>query len=208
MFERCGVCGAAAQRMRVDPDGMLVCPTHRLCRQCRISHPGPCPEADAAALTVEAVLAVGAVVHRDLAAVGIRLPSPPVRMRALPPPQEGRCLKASGPAQARGCRIDIVPGLGPTRLGWVWAHEHTHALLWLQHAAALSAELEEGVAQMVALVWLTTRPTPTPARVVAAYWANPDPVYGKRMRQVVSAARRHGVPQVLADVAAHGRLPA
>jgi hypothetical protein len=129
-------------------------------------------------------------------------------LTALPNPLEGVCIKVGEPGNpARSCEVRVTTGLGPTRFGWVWAHEHTHAMLWLADTAALSAELEEGVCQLVAMVWLTNCGQPVPQGMLRALWNDPHPVYGQQMRECVRAARRHGVPAVLREITTRGQLP-
>lgn len=119
----------------------------------------------------------------------------------------GVCHKTQvGPTTGmRGARIEILPGLGPTRFGHTVSHELGHALIHLQGRAATPPELEEGVCELIAAVWLTQRATPT--SVLRRIWASPDPVYGGTMRTAVAAARRHTVAAVLHTVLNTGRLP-
>lgn len=140
-------------------------------------------------------------VLQDLHTVGISLPAVPVSLvSSLPGPEDGRCVKLTtrGMMESRTARIEIRSGLGPTRFGHVVAHEHTHALLHLNGGPAPNPGTEEGVCELIAVVWLTRRSTG--AEVLRDIWANTHPAYGGEMRRIVKLARRDGVGTVLERV--------
>lgn len=208
--QSCAVCGRAGRgSYRIDPDGQVVCARHPLCQYCAQTHATSCPELSAGLITTVAqARAAGQQVSQDLARVGVTLPNAPMELTALTPPMEGLCVKVGDQhGNHRSCLVKIASGLGPTRFGWVWAHEHTHALLWLSGAPDMPSALEEGICQLVAMVWLTSRNVPPPSGLLHAAWNDPDPVYGEQMRLCVRTARRRGVPAVMSEIMAHGRLP-
>lgn len=141
----------------------------------------------------------------DLRGLGVSLPTVPLSLvTSMPGPEQGRCLKriAFGARPSRSASIEIRAGLGPTRFGHVVAHEHTHALLHILGGPTVEPALEEGVCELVAVVWLTS--TATSDEVLRGVWDNPDPVYGAQMRRMVALARRDGVATVLDRVLATG----
>lgn len=201
----CGRSGRGEYRRSATDD--LYCAEHPWCRECRVAHrTSVCPELDGAVTAEPDALQKAASVLSDLRELGISLPTVPLTLvNALPGPEQGRCLKltALGKRVGRSARIDIRAGLGPTRFGHVVAHEHTHALVHLNGGPAVEPVIEEGVCELVAVVWLTSKPTSD--EVLRGVWDNPDPVYGEQMRRVVTLARRDGVATVLDRVLRTGR---
>lgn len=206
---QCLVCGRTGPgRYRQAQRGDAFCAHHPWCQHCRQAHlTTPCDEElHAVGSTADALLRV-AELRLDLQQLGVSLPNVPVTVvGAMPGAEDGRCFKATtGLSMQRNARIEVLSGLGPTRFGHVVAHEHTHALLHLAGAPPSPPQVEEGVCELVAVVWLTNRAV-TPQSVLDAVWANPDPVYGDEMRRAVALARRDGVGTVLDRVLQTGRL--
>lgn len=144
-------------------------------------------------------------VLRDLRAIQIDLPKVPLTLvSTMAGPEEGRCFKSfGGSRRTRAARIEIQAGLGPTRFGHVVAHEHTHALLHLHGGPSVDPYVEEGVCELVAVVWLTNHGTRQ--EILNDVWANPHPAYGEQMRRLVRLGRRDGVRRVLDRVLATGQ---
>lgn len=204
----CVLCGRAGQgQYRRSSTDDLYCAEHPWCRECRVAHrTSVCPELHGAVTAEPTALQHAASVLNGLRSLGISLPKVPLTLvPTLPGPEQGRCLKLTALAArpTRSARIEIRAGLGPTRFGHVVAHEHTHALLHLSGGPVVEPALEEGVCELVAVVWLTSRPTS--AEVLRGVWDNPNPVYGEQMRRVVALARRDGVATVLDRVQRTGR---
>jgi Protein DA1 len=225
---RCYLCGADGPGRYVScSTGATFCVEHPWCDECDIAHLRmPCPEQLGRIYRPQAVPALVAGVLAELDALGIRLPRVPVRLvTTLADQQEGTCitmerfhprsdwrtrfgLRRRRPGywrRSRTTEIQIRAGLGPTRFGQVVAHEHTHALLQLRGATPIEPALEEGVCQLVAVVWLTSRGVDP--ELLRRIWHNPDPVYGGEMRRVVAVARRMGVDVTLQSVLTTGMLP-
>jgi hypothetical protein len=141
----------------------------------------------------------------DLRKLQIDLPDVPVTLvPTMPGSEEGRCFKLYNRSRyQRSARIEIQAGLGPTRFGHVVAHEHTHALLHLHGGPKVEPYVEEGVCELVAVVWLTGHGARQ--EVLNDVWANPHPAYGEQMRRLVRMARRDGVRSVLNRVLSTGR---
>lgn len=207
---RCALCGNGRPgSYRRSSTGDVFCSSHPWCVHCRTAHlAAMCDEQQQVVVSDHDARTHTAHVLTDLRALHIGLPDVPVSLVSrMPGPEEGRCLKLfTGPTRSRSAQIEIQTGLGPTRFGHVVAHEHTHALLHLHGGPAVDPPVEEGLCELVAVVWLTNRGT-TPREVLNDLWANPHPAYGQQMRRLVRLARRDGVGVVLDRVLATG-LPA
>lgn len=201
----CGLCGRVPVRGLLTEDGRLYCARHTWCVECETAHRRPCAETVNRIVTDRVAQEQSGTVLRDLHAIGIDLPAVPLSLvPPLPNGEQGRCIKRTVGGQ-RSASIEIQTGLGFTRFGHCVAHEHTHALIHLTGSTQLDPRVEEGVCEMVAMVWLTNRGTSTD--VLRRMWRNPHPAYGTQMREVVRRARRVGVPTVLASVLERGTLP-
>ena len=205
---RCALCGRGGRggSYRRSSIGDYLCSSHPWCVHCRTAHLNmPCDEQRQVIVSEADARTQAAQVLRDLRALQIDLPDVHVSLvPGLPGPEEGRCFKSfSGTARARSARIEILSNLGPTRFGHVVAHEHTHALLHLHGGPAVDALVEEGLCELIAVVWLTNRPTRQ--EVLNDLWANPHPAYGEQMRHLVHLARRDGVRHVLDRLLLTGR---
>lgn len=201
----CELCGRRPIRALLTGDDRLFCAVHPWCQDCATAHFEPCVEATNPVVEQGDAVRQAVIVLGQLAGLGIDLPTVPLSLvSTLPPTQKGRCFKTAA-GGVRSARIEILTGQGPTRFGHCVVHEHVHALLHLEGRTGLDPALEEGVCEMVAMVWLSSRPTSPPLR--RHMWANPDPVYGEQMRRVVGRARQVGVPTLLTSVLQHGALP-
>lgn len=203
---QCAVCGRRGRgSYRRSSTGESFCAAHPWCIHCRTAHVNPsCDEQRQIVVSDRDAATRAAQVLRDLHVVQIDLPNVPLSLvPTMPGPAEGRCLKSFGGTRSRSVRIEIQAGLGPTRFGHVVAHEHTHALLHLQGGPAVDPYVEEGVCELVAVVWLTNQGTRQ--EILNDVWANPHPAYGDQMRRLVRLGRRDGVRLVLERVLATGQ---
>lgn len=204
---QCALCGRGGRgSYRQSSIGESFCASHPWCVHCRSAHlRSSCDEQQQiVVLDQDAKRRVAQVLH-DLRTLQIDLPDVPVSLvPTMPDSEEGRCFKSfSGSARSRSARIEIHDGLGPTRFGHVVAHEHTHALLHLHGGPAVEPHVEEGVCELIAVVWLTSHGTRQ--EVLNDVWANPHPAYGEQMRRLVRLGRRDGVRRVLDRVLATGQ---
>lgn len=204
---QCALCGRSGRgSYRRSSTGESFCASHAWCVHCRTAHLDPsCDEQKQIVVTSHDAKRRVAQVLLDLRALKIELPCVPVSLvPTMPGPEEGRCFKSFSAGQrSRSARIEIQAGLGPTRFGHVVAHEHIHALLHLHGGPAVDPYVEEGLCELVAVVWLTNRGTPQ--EVLNDVWANPHPAYGEQMRALVRLGRRDGVRSVLDRILATGR---
>ncbi|WP_156354354.1 protein DA1 [Gordonia sp. HS-NH1] len=204
---RCALCGRTGQGSYLrSSTGDALCSSHPWCPHCRTAHLTPaCEEQQQIVVSERDAMTRATAVLQDLRGLQIGLPDVPVGLvPGMPGPEEGRCVKSSGgTTRSRSARIEIKSGLGPTRFGHVIAHEHTHALLHLRGGPAVHPYVEEGLCELVAVVWLTNRGTRQ--EVLNDVWANPHPAYGEQMRRLVRLARRHGVHRVLDRVLKTGQ---
>jgi hypothetical protein len=116
-------------------------------------------------------------------------------------------LAATGARTADVVMIQILAGLPATLFGAVVSHELGHA--WLAQNGSRPTEplIEEGFCELVAHASLKPLRTPFAAGLRRQIRDNPDPVYGAGFRQVQSSVRRHGIKNVLANLASTGALP-
>lgn len=203
---RCTLCGKKRPRhFRHSSTGDVFCASHPWCPHCRTAHlDSTCDEQRHLVVSGKDAQIRTAAVLGDLRTLGITLPHVPLSLVArMPGPEEGRCLRAfSGPLRSRSARIEILTGLGPTRFAHVVAHEHTHALVHLHGGPPVDPLVEEGLCELVAVVWLTSQGARQ--EVLNDLWANPHPAYGQQMRRLVRLARRDSVGVLLARVLATG----
>ncbi len=204
---QCAICGRRGHgSYRRSSTGESFCSSHPWCAHCRTAHLNPsCDEQRQIVVAHSDAAARAEQVLRDLHAIKIDLPNVPLRLvPTMPGPEEGRCFKSfGGDTRSRSARIEIQAGLGPTRFGHVVAHEHTHALLHLHGGPSVDPYVEEGVCELVAVVWLTNHGARQ--EILNDVWANPHPAYGEQMRRLVRLGRRYGVRPVLDRVLATGQ---
>jgi hypothetical protein len=207
---RCDLCGSDSGDYFQHESGLVHCTSHPWCETCEISHLQlPCMEHRNRILSTRAARTMASRVLDELDSLGIGLPRVPVRLvMNLPGSQTGLCVTRvdnDGLRVIRSAQVQIRSGLGPMAFGQVVAHEHTHALLHLHGAIAIEPKLEEGICQLIALVWLTNQ---RPDReTLWRIWHNSDPIYGGQLRRVVPVARRTGVGLTLKAILAIGELP-
>lgn len=200
----CGRSGRGSYRR--SSVGETFCSSHPWCAHCSTAHlDGSCEESRQIVVSRRDATNRTAQVLRDLSGLQIHLPAVPISLvPELSGLAQGRCLKLSGgPTRTRSAQVEIQSGLGPTRFGHVVAHEHTHALLHLHGGPVVEASVEEGLCELIAVVWLTSRGTRQ--EILNDLWANPHPDYGEQMRRLVRLARRDGVRRVLERVLTTGR---
>lgn len=204
---QCAICGHRGRgSYRRSSTGESFCSSHPWCVHCRTAHADPsCVEQRHIVSSNSDAATRAAQVLRDLHAIQIDLPIVPLSLvSSMPGPEEGRCFKSSGGStRARSARIEIKAGLGPTRFGHVVAHEHTHALLHLHGGPSVDPYVEEGVCELVAVVWLTNHGARQ--ELLNDVWANPHPAYGEQMRRLVRLGRRDGVRRVIDRVLTTGQ---
>lgn len=204
---QCAICGRRGRgSYRRSSTGESFCASHPWCTHCRTAHSDlSCDEQRQIVVSDSDAATRAAQVLRDLHAIQIDLPNVPLSLvPTMPGPEEGRCFKSFGSGtRPRSARIEIQAGLGPTRFGHVVAHEHTHALLHLHAGPSVDPYVEEGVCELVAVVWLTNRGTRR--EILNDVWANSHPAYGEQMRRLVRLGRRDGVRRVLERVLATGQ---
>lgn len=114
--------------------------------------------------------------------------------------------------------ILVLYGLPRLLTGSILAHECTHAYLRLCGYAAhrtLDAQVEEGLCQLLAYLWLEAQQASYKDAYeerLAAYLGHAirtdrSRVYGDGFRAALDAFQRHGLPAVLAHVRQTGELP-
>lgn len=204
---QCAICGRRGRgSYRRSSTGESFCSSHPWCTHCRTAHADSSCDEQRHIVTSDSDAATRAEqVLRDLHAIQIDLPNVPLSLvSTMPGPEEGRCFKSfGGSTRSRSARIEIQAGLGPTRFGHVVAHEHTHALLHLHGGPSVDPYVEEGVCELVAVVWLTNNGARQ--EILNDVWANPHPAYGEQMRRLVRLGGRDGVRRVLDRVLATGQ---
>ena len=120
-----------------------------------------------------------------------------------------------GPRRVSVTAILVLRGLPRLLSGAIIAHESMHAWLRLHHFPDLSPEVEEGLCQLMALLWLEGQ-KPEEASYeerLAAFFGHQirtdqSYVYGDGLRAALEAYQRHGLPTVLANVRHARQLPA
>ncbi|EIE27209.1 hypothetical protein COCSUDRAFT_11485, partial [Coccomyxa subellipsoidea C-169] len=120
-----------------------------------------------------------------------------------------------GPAHTEVTAILVQYGMPWLLTGSILAHELMHAYLRLSGHTRLSLDVEEGLCQLMALLWLEHQP-PAPEGTweerLASYFAHQirtdrSHVYGDGFRAAHEAFQKHGLGATLASVRACGRLP-
>jgi hypothetical protein len=117
-----------------------------------------------------------------------------------------------------GCRVSCIAVLSalPRLLaGSVLAHECCHALLRLGAPLSLTPRVEEGVCQLMGLLWLERqaatlqdpRAVAHAAQLAHAIRNDASEVYGAGARDAIRAYRAVGLTRLLDAVRATGRLP-
>lgn len=202
---RCFLCGEPPRHAYRQLPGRIVCADHPWCPSCQEPHLRPCPDTFHRVTDLADARQRAATVRADLARVGIVIPDPPLFLDLGDTRYHGM-TRTLGSGATAASTIHILPGLVPTRFGHACAHEYTHALIAQAAQVRAVGPAAEGICEMVGIVWLTTRPAPSPGWI-RTVWTNPHPVYGGELRRAVAAARRYGVPAVLSTFLSTGRLP-
>jgi hypothetical protein len=131
-----------------------------------------------------------------------------------------------GPTQVTVTAILVLFGLPRLLTGSILAHEAMHAWLRLTGYPAMTPDVEEGLCQLLALLWLEAQPgaggggakAPAPGSPaayeerLAAFFGNQirtdaSVVYGDGLRAALEAFQRHGLAKVLAHVKQTASLP-
>jgi hypothetical protein len=121
-----------------------------------------------------------------------------------------------GPPTCRISGILILYGLPRLLTGSILAHELMHAWLRLGGHLGLAPRVEEGLCQLMALLWLDSRqqelaPGSFEERLQSCLASqirtDPSEVYGDGFRDAYEGFQRHGLQTVLAHVAHVGRVP-
>jgi hypothetical protein len=152
------------------------------------------------------------ILRRDLAGVGISLPAgiEVSEQRAWTGGTLGCTHKLTvqhAGGEWRRARVEVRAGLDPLERDLVLIHELTHARLHLNAAPSLPDWLEEGICEVVALVWLGQLPRRVGEPAAARLLANQAEPYATGVRRVLASVRAHGVPAVVAGVELAGHLP-
>jgi hypothetical protein len=214
----CALCGdPLGSRMLVDADGQRFCLRHGpepLCREC--GRLGGRPALDGAWLckACEAcgvreaphARAILAQVRQDLQVLGFQLPASPIPVRlvqarelnpacdAREAPCEGRLLfrrRDDGTSEILG--LSIQRGLPPVSCGRIIAHELGHAWLLREGYAELPPLKAEGLCELCAWLWMTSRERPRAPYKAEVMERNPDPVYGAGFRAARKVYRSGGL---------------
>jgi Protein DA1 len=121
-----------------------------------------------------------------------------------------------GPVRCDVTAILVLYGLPRLLTGSILAHECMHAWLRLSGFPHLSPEVEEGLCQLMALLWLEAQHVrgfhDAWEERLAAFFGNQirtdsSYVYGEGFRAVLEAYQRFGLKSVLDCVSRTGRLP-
>ncbi|HEV7722031.1 MAG TPA: protein DA1 [Iamia sp.] len=103
--------------------------------------------------------------------------------------------------------IEVDPSLRGVDLGLVLAHELMHARLHLAGTPSLPAWLEEGLCEMVAVVWMSAvLPQAVLDRMLPALDGRRPALYRSGLARVQAAVRAHGVLPVIVAAERSGRL--
>lgn len=130
----------------------------------------------------------------------------------------GRAPEPVGPPEAHVHAIMVLGGYPRLLTGQILAHELMHAWLKTSGALGLAPEVEEGLCEAMARLWLgeqrgspAVRADPRQERLLGflewSQGANPDPVYGGGFRAAHRAVGRFGLRAVLDHVRLTGALP-
>ncbi|KAK9806813.1 hypothetical protein WJX72_003625 [[Myrmecia] bisecta] len=112
--------------------------------------------------------------------------------------------------------ILVLYGLPRLLTGSILAHELMHAWLRLNGISGLSLDVEEGLCQLMALLWLESQDLSqkqgTWEERLASFFAHQirtdtSPIYGDGFRGALDAFQKHGLPDTLACVRRTGTLP-
>ncbi|GAB4818982.1 hypothetical protein N2152v2_006028 [Parachlorella kessleri] len=119
-----------------------------------------------------------------------------------------------GPARAEVTAILVLFGLPWLLTGSILAHEVMHAWLRLSGYPRLPQKVEEGMCQLMALLWLEKQHPKEGSyeERLASFLANqirtdPSEVYGEGFRDALEAFQRFGLQTLLAHLRQAGRLP-
>ena len=237
--ERCGLCGRRpVGPVEVSLHGVVTCAGHPIsgrCFFCGQPHTqarppgwrrfaGPlmrCPTClvDAVETQQEARVWLP-VVRREMAAIGIQLPTR-IPVRLVDPEELNPAGQLSNQDMILGVtestsvdgrapevvEIRVAEGQPPLRFGQVVAHEMGHAWLKQHGSHRLELDIEEGLCELFAHGWLKRQRTPVADEMRRRIRENPDQTYGEGFRKVYAAAKRNGVATVMGTLARQGRLP-
>ena len=198
---QCALCGRRGRgSYRRSSTGESFCASHPWCPHCRTAHLTLSVRRAATDRRVGAATlqARAAQVLRDLRALQIDLPNVPLSLvPTMPGPEEGRCFKSFGGRVHDRGRLGSRSKRVWVPLGSATSSRTNTPTPCCTSTAGPSVDpyVEEGVCELVAVVWLTNRGTRQ--EVLNDVWANPHPAYGEQMRRLVRLGRRDGVRRVL-----------
>jgi len=188
----CAECGRLGAR--TTPDGL------RLCETCELL--GVRSESHARAILLQ--------VGQDLRVLGFKGPSAPIPVKLV----HARDLNPSSSARA-ACEgrlayrhrsgsapeilgMSVQRGLAPVSCGRIMAHELGHAWLLERGYRELPPVKAEGLCELCAWSWVTSRKRPRASIIAGRMMANQDPVYGRGFRDALQAYRVGGLPALSA----------
>jgi len=134
-------------------------------------------------------------------------------------PADALRVASSSVARCDVTAILVLHGLPRLLTGAILAHELTHALLRMRGVHGLAPEVEEGVCQLLALLWLDAQAAWVAAQPRADYQArlqsyfayqirnDPSAVYGDGFRAAHEAFQDRGLAALLEHVTRTGRFP-
>jgi hypothetical protein len=92
--------------------------------------------------------------------------------------------------------VMVLRGLPPEWFGWTVIHEYVHAWLRQQGVHGLPLVVEEGLAELVAHDWATSRRSPVASGLAEQCEKSPDPVYGSGLRRCLAGFRAANLPLI------------
>jgi len=91
--------------------------------------------------------------------------------------------------------------------GAVAAHELGHAWLAIQQYPHLPKQVEEGLCELIAYLWLGGQNTPEAAFHQRRKRANKDRIYGKGLKRALASLELMAVRQLITYIRVFRRLP-
>lgn len=187
------------QKFSKTSDNRYFCPT---CQQTLVNHPAE-------------VNNLFLAVIQDLAALGFSIDAAKVDLKTADRPglrQQTRSRSWPGPlgltiadstrrlpllGQNTTPAVIVLTPLPCTHLGMVLAHESVHVWLHQQRFPRLSKQTEEGLAELIASLWLARQTDPLAATLSHSLHNSTSRIYGSGLRKMLRAYERLGLPALL-----------